>query len=168
MAAHLHLTRRPSGPETVALGVPVRVLLADNHALMRRSLRVLLDGEPDIDVIAEADDLEAVERQLRALQPNVLIFGLNLPGRSGIEVVRRLRERAPATQIVVMTMEVNPVFAQCAFAAGALGFVAKDLADDELVPALRAAARAERFLSPRLAEAPGPLHSSPTMSPVSP
>ena len=94
---------------------------------MRRSLRLLLDGEEGIEVIAEADDLAAVTRHVHAHEPHVLVLDLSMPDGSSIEAISRLRERAPDTQIVVMTMEDNPVFAQRAFAAGALGFVAKDL-----------------------------------------
>lgn len=165
MAAHLHLARSPGGdPETAAPraapGVPIRVVLADDHALMRRSLRLLLDGEDGVEVIAEADDMASVTRDVQGHEPHVLILDLNMPGGSGIEVISRLRERVPDTQIVVMTMEENPVFAQRAFAAGALGFVAKDLADDELPRAVRAAARGEEFVSSRVAARLDALNSS--------
>jgi two-component system, NarL family, response regulator NreC len=152
MAAHLHLARSPNDePPSAAADVPIRVLLADDHALMRRSLRLLLDGEEDVEVVAEADDLAAVARHVQGHRPHVLVLDLGMPNGSSIEAIGRLRERAPDTQIVVMTMEENPVFAQRAFAAGALGFIAKDLADAELPQAVRAAARGEEFVSPRLA-----------------
>lgn len=153
MATHLHLAPAADQSETntVAAELPIRVVLADDHAMMRRSLRLLIDGEEDVEVVAEADDLAAVARNVQGHGPHVLVLDLRMPGGSTIEAIGRLRERAPDTQIVVMTMEENPVFAQRAFAAGALGFVAKDRADGELADAVRAAARGEEFVSPHVA-----------------
>jgi two-component system response regulator NreC len=152
MATHLHLAQTSEEPkqEPVSATMPIRVVLADDHAMMRRSLRLLLDGEQGVKVVAEADDLEAVARHVQGHEPHVLVLDLCMPGGSTIEAIGRLRERSPETQIVVMTMEENPVFAQRAFAAGALGFVAKDRADSELSEAVRAAARGHEFVSPRI------------------
>jgi two-component system, NarL family, response regulator NreC len=151
MAAHLHLARSARYPEPVISDAQIRVVLADDHALMRRSLRMLLDGEDDVEVIAEAREIAGVTSHVLGREPHVLVLDLNMPGGSSIEAISRLRERAPDTKIVVMTMEENPVFAQRAFAAGAIAFVAKDLADSELAQAVRAAARGEEFVSPRIA-----------------
>jgi two-component system response regulator NreC len=168
MSTHLHLARSPEEPDTAAANAHIRVLLADDHALMRRSLRLLLDGEEGIEVIAEANDLAAVTRNVHAHEPHVLILDLSMPDGSSIEAISRFREQAPDTQIVVMTMEENPVFAQRAFAAGAVGFVAKDLADDELPQAIRAAARGEEFVSPRTATRLDALQRSLTDDALSP
>ncbi|MCW3018258.1 MAG: two component transcriptional regulator, LuxR family [Solirubrobacterales bacterium] len=167
MAAHLHLAER-SDDDPVVTDEPIRVVLADDHALVRRSLRMLLDGEDGVEVIAEAADIAGVTRDVLRRQPHVLVLDLNMPGGSSIEAISRLRERAPDTKIVVMTMEENPVFAQRAFAAGALGFVAKDLADGELAQAVRAAARREEFISPRIAARLDALHRSLTDDALSP
>jgi two-component system response regulator NreC len=167
MPAHLHLARNPHGePQTT--DVPVRVLLADDHALMRHSLRLLLDGEEDVEVVAEAEDMATVARYAEDHRPHVLVLDLGMPDGSSIEEIGRLRERAPDTQIVVMTMEQNPVFAQRAFAAGALAFIAKDLADAELPQAVRAAARGEEFVSPRIARRLDALQRSLTNDALSP
>ena len=160
MSSHLRLAGSIRESQTAVLTAQIRVLLADDHALMRRSLRLLLDGEEDMDVIAEANDLAAVARDVQAHEPQVLVLDLGMPDGSSIEAIGRLRERAAETQIVVMTMDENPVFAQRAFAAGALGFVAKDLADAELPLAVRAAARGEEFVSPRTAVRLDALHRS--------
>jgi two-component system, NarL family, response regulator NreC len=160
MAAHLRLAERADNPDPPVTDEPIRVLLADDHALMRRSLRMLLDGEDGVEVIAEAADIASVTRDVLRREPHVLVLDLDMPGGSSIEAISRLRERAPGTKIVVMTMEENPVFAQRAFAAGALGFVAKDLADGELAQAVRAAARGEGFISPRIATRLDALHRS--------
>jgi two-component system response regulator NreC len=168
MASHIHLARSPEEPQTVVANVHIRVLLADDDALMRRSLRLLLDGEEGLEVIAEADDLAAVTRHVHAHEPHVLVLDLSMPDGSSIAAISRLREQAPDTQIVVMTMDENPVFAQRAFAAGALGFVAKDLADGELPQAVRAAARGEEFVSPRVAARLDALNRSITDDALSP
>jgi len=135
----------------------IRVILADDHAQMRRSLRMLLDGEEDLEVVAEADDLASVVRHVRLRRPPVLVLGLGGPDGSVGEATRQLRARAPATQIVVVTMDDSPVSSQRALAAGALGFVVKDLAADELAQAIRHAARGEQYVSPRVASRLGVL-----------
>jgi len=128
----------------------IRIILADDHALMRRSLRLLLDSEPDLEVIAEADDLTLVVRHVQGQRPNVLVLDLRMPGGSSVDAIRHLRAQVPSTQVVVLTMDDNPVFAQQALSAGALGFVVKDLADEELPKAVRAAAMGEEWVSPRV------------------
>ena len=168
MAAHLHLARSADEPESVAADAPIRVVLADDHSLMRRSLRMLLDGEDGVEVIAEANDLAGATRHVLDHEPHVLVLDLSMPGGSSSEAISRLRERTPDTNIVVMTMEENPVFAQRAFAAGAVGFVAKDLADRELTQAVRAAAHGEEFVSPRIATRLDALHRSLTDDALSP
>ncbi len=160
MAARLQLASLPGEGETTAPATPIRVVLADDHALVRRSLRLLLDGEHDVEVIAEADDVASVISHVERHEPRVLVLDLKMPGGSSIEAIGRLRERAPDTEIVVMTMEGDPVFAHHAFAAGAVGFVAKDLAAEELPQAVRAAARGEEFVSPRIAAGLAALHRS--------
>jgi len=168
MAAHLHLAASAGDCAPAVADAPIRVVLADDHALMRRSLRLLLSSEEGVEVIAEADDMAGVTRHVLGQEPRVLVLDLNMPGGSSIEAISRLRERAPDTKIVVMTMDENPVFAQRAFAAGALGFVAKDRADGELVQAVRAAARDEEFVSPRIAKRLDALHRSLTEDALSP
>ncbi len=168
MASHLHLARSPEDLDAAPTNADIRVLLADDHALMRRSLRLLLNGEDGMEVIAEADDLAAVTRHVQGHEPHVLVLDLSMPDGSSIDAIGRLREQAPDTQIVVMTMDDNPVFAQRAFAAGAVGFVAKDLADGELPQAIRAAARGEEFVSPRTAARLDALQRSITGDALSP
>jgi two-component system, NarL family, response regulator NreC len=158
MPGHLHLARTQEDAGPVAPAVPIRVMLADDHAMMRRSLRLLLDSEGDLEVIAEASDMAGVTRHVQGDEPHVLVLDLGMPGGSSIQTIDRLRERVPDTQIVVMTMEDNPVFAQRALAAGALGFVSKELADAELAQAVRAAAGGVEFVSPRLAAGLDALH----------
>jgi two-component system, NarL family, response regulator NreC len=146
--SHLHLAPEPPAPSAEP-GV-IRVLLADDHALVRRTLRLLLDQEHDIEVVAEADDLASVARYVAEHRPRAVALDLGLTDGSISEAIRLLRERAPQTQIVIVTMEENPVFAQRALDAGAIGFVSKDLADEELPEAIRRAAHDEQYVSPRI------------------
>ncbi len=138
----------------------IRVVLADDHMLMRRSLRLLLDSEDDVEVVAEAGDHPSAVRHVQGHQPDVLVLDLRMNNGAGIEAVRGICERSPATKTVVLTMEDDPMFAQRTLAAGAYGFVAKDLADAELVAAVRAAARSEEYVSPRVAARLDALHRS--------
>jgi len=161
MSAHLQIAPTPSPPSRAADGLraePIRVVLADDHVPMRRSLRLLLDGEEGLEVVAEAGDHSTAASQVHRHQPEVLVLDLGLRDGSGIETIRSLIERAPHTKIVILTMEDNPVFAQRTLTAGALAFVAKDLADAELPEAIRAAARGEEYVSPRVAARLDALH----------
>lgn len=126
------------------------MVLADDHAVVRRSLRLLLDSESDFQVISEASDFSSVMREVHGQLPHVLVLDFRLPNGSSIEAIRRLRAQVPSTQIVVMTMEESPLFAQQAMDAGAIGFVLKDQADSELMTAIRSAARGEEFVSARV------------------
>src|SRR2546427_352832 len=128
----------------------IRVVLADDHAVVRSGLRLLLDSEPDFEVVAEASDIDGARRYVRGHHPAVLVLDLNMPGGSSLEAIPAIREESPGTQIVVLTMQQEPAFARQALGGGALGYVLKEAADDELVEAVRQAAAGERFLNPRL------------------
>lgn len=152
MASYLHLAPELPGCER-ASGVPstIRVVLADDHTMVRRTLRLLLDGEADIEVIAEALDLSTAATQVRRHLPDVLVLDLRLPEGSSVETIRRLREEAPETQIVVLTMEESPLFAQRALDAGAVGYVLTERADAELLAAIRRATTRDEYVSPHIA-----------------
>jgi two-component system response regulator NreC len=152
MTGHLRLAPAVSnleGPDRA--DGPIRVVLADDHRLVRRTLRLLLDGEQGVKVVAEASDLPDVIRHVQGQLPHVLVLDLQMPGGSSIEAIRSLRREVPETAIVVLTMEQSPAFAQRALDAGAVGFVLKDRADTELTEALRRAVRGEESVSPRVA-----------------
>jgi two-component system, NarL family, response regulator NreC len=140
----------------------IRIVLADDHVVVRSGLRLLLENESDFDVVAEAGDVEGAWRYVRGHKPTVLVLDLNMPGGSSLEAIPVIRESNPETQIVVLTMQQEPVFARSALSAGAIGYVLKEAADDELVEAVRRAARNESYLNPRLGArlasepAPGP------------
>jgi two-component system, NarL family, response regulator NreC len=128
----------------------IRIVLADDHTVVRSGLRMLLDGEADFEVVAEAGDVERARRCVRGHHPAVLVLDLNMPGGSSLEAIPTLRAESPSTQIVVLTMQEEPAFARHALEAGALGYVLKESADDELVQAVRAAAGGGTYLTPRL------------------
>jgi two-component system, NarL family, response regulator NreC len=128
----------------------ISIVLADDHTVVRKALRVLLEEEPGFEVVAEADDADATIRYLRGHKPDVLILDLNMPGRPSLEAIPDMREASPETKIVVLTMQKEPAFARQALQLGVLGYVLKEAADDELVQAVRSAAAGETYLQPAL------------------
>lgn len=153
-------TRDDAGDSDDATSEPIRIVLADDHAVVRSGLRLLLDNQSDFEVVAEASDVETARRYVLGHRPAVLVLDLNMPGGSSLEAIPAIREQSPATQIVVLTMQQEPAFAREALGAGALGYVLKEAADEELVKAVRLAAAGESYLNPRLgariASAPPP------------
>ena len=154
VAPHLQLatplTRSATGTAPNARRL-IRVVLAEDHALMRASLRSLLEEDERIEVVADTSDLGEAIRYVFRARPHVLVLDMSMPSGSSIEAIRHLRKHMPDTQIVVLKMEASAAFAQHAFEAGAIAYVLKDTADGELAEAVRRAARGERFLSPRVA-----------------
>ena len=128
----------------------MRIVLADDHRVVRRGLQLLLDGEQDFEVVAEAGDVDGARRYVRGHRPSVLVLDLNMPGGSVLEAIPELRAEAPDTQIVVLTMQEDPAFAQAALSGGALAYVLKEAAETELVEAVRRAAVGEIYLNPQL------------------
>lgn len=128
----------------------IGIVIADDHAVVRRGLRQLLGSEPGFEVLAEAADLDAARRYVRGHHPDVLVLDVNLPGGSSITKIPEIREEAPNTAIVVLTMQNEPAYARQALSAGALGYVLKEAAETELVEAIRRAAVGDIFLNPRL------------------
>jgi two-component system response regulator NreC len=137
-----------------ALGVealPVTIVLADDHAVVRSGLRMVLEREGDLQVVAEVGDAERAVRTVLGHKPAVIVLDLNMPGElSSLEAIPRIREVSPDTRVVVLTMQEDPEFARRALRAGAVGYVLKEAADDELVDAVRRAAEGGTYLNPRL------------------
>jgi two-component system response regulator NreC len=137
-----------SGPEES--DGTITIVLADDHTVMRNALRMLLDAEKGLEVVAEAGDAEAAVRYVRGHKPTVLILDLNMPGRSSLDAVPEIKEASPATEIVVLTMQNEPAFARRALQAGVRAYVLKEAADAELVQAVRSAAAGDTYLQPAL------------------
>jgi two-component system response regulator NreC len=138
----------------------IRIVLADDHAVVRSGLRMLLNSEAGFEVVAEASNVEEAARYVRGHHPNVLVLDLNMPGGSSLAAIPAIREESPDTQIVVLTMQQEPAFAREALGSGALGYVLKEAADEELVEAVRRAAVGDSYLNPglgaRIASEPPP------------
>lgn len=136
-------------PGTGADGA-ITVVLADDHAVVRSALRMLLEDEADMQVVAEAGDAEAATRYVRGHRPTVLILDINMPGGSGLTAIPKIRNESPETQIVMLTMQGETASAREALQAGVLGYISKDAASDELVTAVRMAAQGRTYLQPEL------------------
>jgi two-component system response regulator NreC len=126
------------------------IVLADDHAVVRSALRMLLEAELGFEVVAEAGDAEAATRYVLGHKPTVLVLDLNMPGRPSLEAIPDIKRASPATEIVVLTMQNEPAFARKALQAGVRGYVLKEAADTELVQAVRSAAAGETYLQPAL------------------
>jgi two-component system response regulator NreC len=128
----------------------IKVILADDQTVVRAGLRMVLEAEPDLEVIAEAGDVPETLRKLRAHRPDVLLLGLNMPGEPSLTALPQLREASPGTKIVVLTMENDPAFAREALQAGAGGYVLKESAAEETVHAVRNVLDGRPYLNPQL------------------
>ena len=130
----------------------VTVLLADDHPIVRQGLRHLLEAEPDIKILGEASDgLQAVQLSEK-FRPNVLIVDIMMPGLNGLEVVRQVKDRSPATFSIVLSMQSADVYVVEALKSGAAGYVLKETGPSELVNAVQQVISGKRYLSPRLSE----------------
>jgi DNA-binding NarL/FixJ family response regulator len=126
----------------------VRVLLADDHGIVRRGLRSLLETERGLEVVGEAaDGLEAI-RLTGELKPDVLILDIGLPRLNGIDVAARVQKLDPAPWVIVLTMHTDESYILRALAAGARAYLLKDATDEDLLPAIHAAARGRPYFSP--------------------
>jgi two-component system response regulator NreC len=132
----------------------IKIVLADDHAVVRKGLRLLLDNEEGFEVVAEAGTAEDAMRYVRAHRPAVLVLDLNMPGTlSSLDAIPDVEGAGDGTRVVVLTMQEDPEFARKALGSGATGYVLKEAADDELVEAVRRAAAGDTYLNPRLGAA---------------
>jgi DNA-binding NarL/FixJ family response regulator len=129
----------------------IRVLVADDHAVLRAGLKMLIGGQPDMEVVAEAGDGEEALRRAKDTRPDVAIMDMTMPGAGGIQAIERLRAACPETRVLVLTMHDVPAYLRAALAAGASGYVVKRAADAELLSAIRGVARGRTVLDPGLA-----------------
>ncbi len=127
---------------------PIRVLIADDHAVLRAGLRMLLDAEPDIEVVGEARDGLEVLARVRDLAPDILLLDLAMPRMGGLEVLERIREASPRTRVLILTMHEEEEYLQKALRAGSAGYVLKRAAAEELLSAIRAVYHGGVYLHP--------------------
>ena len=127
-----------------------RVLIVDDHAVVRSGLRLLLDAQEDMEVVGEAGDVREAIFEARAQQPDVILMDVVMPGPSGIEGAPNVLKEAPGAKLLVLSMQDDPHYVREAFAAGAAGYVLKEAADTELVHAVREVAGGGRYVHPAL------------------
>ena len=128
----------------------IRVLVVDDHAVVRAGLRRILDAEDDVETVGEAPDGERAVFEAMQLRPDVVLMDVVMPGKSGIEATRAVLQAVPTTRVLVLSMQDDPRYVREAFDAGASGYVMKEAADDEVVDAIRAVAGGQRYLHPAL------------------
>ena len=129
---------------------PIRVLIVDDHAVVRSGLKLLLDAEPDIEAVGEAENGSRALFEAIALKPDVVLMDLVMPEAGGLESMPSLLQSVPDTRVLVLSMQDDPRYVREAFAAGASGYLLKEAADVELVAAIRAVAAGERYVHPTL------------------
>jgi DNA-binding NarL/FixJ family response regulator len=130
----------------------IRVLIVDDHAIVRDGLRMVINPQPDIEVVGEAADGHEALCQARESNPDVLTLDLTMPGGGGLKILERLRQACPRTRVLVLTMHEDPSYLRAALAAGASGYVAKSAVDGELLAAIRSVAQGRTFVTMNLSD----------------
>jgi DNA-binding NarL/FixJ family response regulator len=128
----------------------VRVVLVDDHAVVRSGLRLLLDAEKDIETVGEAGTAGEAVLEVRARKPDVVLMDVVLPDKTGIEATPDVLKEAPDAKVLILSMQDDPRYVREAFAAGASGYVLKEAADSEVVGAVREVAAGRRYVHPAL------------------
>ncbi|MDI6873435.1 response regulator [Candidatus Solincola sp.] len=132
-------------------GGRTRILVADDHRVIRAGLRRIMEGEEDLDLCGEAENAEELLRRVRGEKWDLLILDISLPDRSGLEVLEEVREMQPEMRVLVLSMHEDPLYVRRAFSLGASGYVSKDCTPEEVVEAVREVARGGRYLGRFLA-----------------
>ena len=130
----------------------IRVLIVDDHAIVRAGLRMLINPQPDMEVVGEAADGHEALCQAREANPDVLTLDLTMPGGGGLKILERLRQACPQTRVLVLTMHEDPSYLRASLAAGALGYVAKSAVDGDLLAAIRSVAQGRTFVTMNLSD----------------
>ena len=128
----------------------IRVVLVDDHAILRSGLRKVLDAEADIEVVGEAESAERAVFEALSTKPDVVVMDVVMPGMSGIDGTPAVLQAAPGSKVLVLSMQDDPRYVREAFAVGAAGYVLKEAADTEVVGAIRAVAAGEQYVHPTL------------------
>lgn len=142
--------RTTSGSTVGVMGATPRVLLVDDHAVVRTGIRMLIELHGGFEVVAEAADASSAIFEARALQPDLILLDVTMPGESGIDAAPKLLKEAPSTKIVMLSMHDDPRYVRAAFAAGARAYVLKEAADVELLDALEVVAGGGEYVNPEL------------------
>lgn len=139
------MTAEPSDVEST-----ITVVLADDHVIVRDGVRMVLEAQDDIEVVAEAGTAEDAARYVLGHKPSILVLDLNMPGAPSLEMIPKVLENSPGTKVIVLTMQSEPAFVRTALQAGASGYVVKHSAAKELVDAIRTAMSGKTYLNPTL------------------
>jgi DNA-binding NarL/FixJ family response regulator len=131
----------------------IRILLADDHAILRKGVRMMIDSEPDLEVVGEAKTGREAIDEARNLKPDIVLMDVSMPELNGIEGTRRICEELSQTKVIGLSMHRDSVYVREILRAGARGYLLKDSEDDDLIRAIRAVARGEAFLSPAVSDA---------------
>ena len=130
----------------------IRVLIVDDHAIVRAGLRMLINPQPDMEVVGEVADGHEALRQAREANPDVLTLDLTMPGGGGLKTLEGLRQACPQTRVLVLTMHEDPSYLRAVLAAGGSGYVAKSAVDGELLAAIRSVAQGRTFVTLNLSD----------------
>ncbi len=130
----------------------INIIVADDHQIVRQGLRTLLAAEPDMEVVAEADNGRKVLRLVQELKPNVVIMDISMPDLNGIEATRQILAEAPEVKVVALSMHSDSLFVLNMLKAGASGYLLKDCALEELVKAIRVVVTNKTYLSPGISD----------------
>lgn len=131
----------------------MKVLLVDDHAVLRSGLRMLINSQSDAEVVGEASDAREGLQKARELQPDIAVVDLTMPGVGGMKLIEQIRHEVPVTRVIVLTMHDDPAYVRAALAAGANAYVAKTAVDDELLSAIRATFRGRTFVNVNMHDA---------------
>jgi two-component system response regulator NreC len=162
--AERHSLRRPDVTEMAS-----RILIADDHKMLREGLRALIDSQPGMEVVGEASDTREAAWLVQNLQPDVVLMDLSMPGGNAVQQIRAMTQAQPRLRVLVLTMHDDPAFLRSALAAGAAGYVLKRSAYSQLVEALQAVEAGRMFIDPCLpldgASGEAKLSTPPPLSP---
>ena len=131
---------------------PIRILLADDHNIMRRGLRLLLERQPGFEVVAEAADGREAAERAEAARPDIVVLDIAMPNMSGIEAAQRIRALLPQAAIVILSMHSDESYVLRALKAGAKGYLLKDSAESDLIDAIKAVSEGKAFFSPEISK----------------
>jgi two-component system response regulator NreC len=133
-----------------ATAATITIVVADDHAVVRGGLRRLLDGEPDLQVVAEAGDVDETKARVAEHRPAILLLDLHMPGGGSLPALRSIRDASPSTGILILTMQDDPGYAREALSRGARGYVLKEAEEADLLHAVRTVAAGATYLQPEL------------------
>lgn len=128
----------------------IRLLIADDHTIVRQGLTKLLEGEPGVEVVGEATDGRDAVAKAMDLMPDIVLMDLSMPGLHGLEATRQISKRLPKTRVLILSMHKNEAYVREALQAGASGFILKDSASEEVMTAIRSVSRGDSYLSPSI------------------